>query len=228
MTPMDAKPQKPSHVDHAYQEIKARIVYGRYKPGADLSEATLARVLGMSRTPVREALSRLSEERYVVRSPGRGFVIAPVTISMVRDTYQLRRLLEAEGARLAAEVATAKDVDTLADLADYSYLAGDAASYREALERNLEFHLAVARASRNELLVEFVRQCLTQTDRVLSLGADFTPFERGSSEEHRQIVDLIRAHDADGAYRAMQSHLERTSRLMMDDLLRGAIPGAVG
>jgi DNA-binding GntR family transcriptional regulator len=227
MTSTDTSSKRPSQVEHAYQEIKARIVYGLYKPGTDLSEATLARVLKMSRTPVREALSRLSEERHVIRSPGRGFVVAPVTISMVRDTYQLRRLLEAEGAGLAAELATPDDVENLSDLADYHYLVGDPASYREALKRNLDFHLAVARASRNDLLVEFVRRCLVQTDRVLSLGADFGPFEKGSSAEHRKIVSRIRARDAAGARRAMRGHLERASRLMMDNLLRGAIRGAV-
>ena len=227
MTSTDTSSKRPSQVEHAYQEIKARIVYGLYKPGTDLSEATLARVLKMSRTPVREALSRLSEERHVIRSPGRGFVVAPVTISMVRDTYQLRRLLEAEGAGFAAELSTPDEVANLSDLADYHYLVGDQASYREALKRNLNFHLAVAKASRNDLLVEFVRRCLVQTDRVLSLGADFGPFERGSSAEHRKIVSRIRAHDAAGARRAMRGHLERASRLMMDNLLRGAIRGAV-
>jgi len=227
MTSIDNSPKRPSQVEHAYQEIKARIVYGHYNPGADVSEATLARVLKMSRTPVREALSRLSEERHVIRSPGRGFVVAPVTIAMVRDTYQLRRLLEAEGAGLAAEFATPDEVEKLSDLADYHYLVGDEASYRESLRRNLDFHLAVAKASRNDLLVEFVRRCLVQTDRVLSLGADFGPFERGSSAEHRKIVSLIRARDAAGARRAMRRHLERASRLMMDNLLSGAIRGAV-
>lgn len=227
MTPTDTSSKKPSQVEHAYQEIKARIVYGDYKPGADLSEEALARVLKMSRTPIREALSRLSEERHVLRNPGRGFVVAPVTIAMVRDTYQLRRLLEAEGAGLAAELATPDEVETLAGLADYHSVIGDAASYRGALARNLDFHLAVAKAGRNDLLVEFVRRCLVQTDRVLSLGADFAPFEQGSSEEHRRIVARIRARDAAGARRTMRSHLARASRLMMDDLLRGAIRGAV-
>jgi DNA-binding GntR family transcriptional regulator len=218
---------KPSQVERAYQEIKAKIVYGTYRPGAHLSEATLARVHGTSRTPIREALSRLSEERYVISDPGRGFVIAPVTLSTIRGTFEVRRLLEGAAAADAAEVATPAEIEHMVELAEYHYTVGDAASYRAALTRNLEFHAAVASGSHNELLVDLVRQCLMQSDRVLSLGADFKPFEEGSSAEHLTLLDAIRKHNARRARAAMERHLDRASKLMMDAVLAGSIRGIV-
>ena len=214
-----------SQAERAYQEIKWRIVYGTYKPGAHLSEATLARVHKTSRTPIREALARLSKEQYVVSDPGRGFLIAPVTVSRVRDTFQVRRLLEGAAAAAAAGLATAAETRSMAGLGKYHYTLGDPESYRAALAKNLEFHLAVAAASHNELLVDLVRQCLMQTDRVLSLGADFGPFEEGSAEEHDAIVDAIARHDVNAAREAMERHVDRAGRLTMDNVLRGSIRG---
>lgn len=214
-----------SQVERAYQEIKWRIVYGHYKPGAHLSEATLARVHHTSRTPIREALARLSEEQYVVWDAGRGFLIAPVTVSRIRDTFQVRRLLEGAAAGGAAEMATPAEIRGMAGLAEYHYTVGDAESYRSALATNLDFHLAVASASHNEVLVDLVRQCLMQTDRVLSLGADFKPFEEGSAGEHDAVVAAVEKRDAAKARDAMERHVDRTGRLMMGNVLRGSIRG---
>ena len=215
----------PSQVERAYKEIKWRIVYGTYRPGAHLSEATLARVHKTSRTPIREALARLSEEQYVVWDAGRGFVIAPVTVSMIRNTFQVRRMLEGAAAGLAAELATPDQLREMRDVAVYHYTAGDMESYRVALARNLSFHLAVARASHNDLLVDLVQQCLLKTDRVISLGADFKPFEEGSAEEHGQIVDAVTRRDGPAARAAIERHLDRAARLMMENVLRGSIRG---
>lgn len=225
MTERSPETTRTSQVERVYQEIKWRIVYGTYKPGAHLSEATLARVHHASRTPVREALARLSEEQYVVWDAGRGYLIAPVTVSAIRDTFQVRRLLEGAAAATAADMATPDEIRHMATLAEYHYVAGNVESYRQALARNLEFHLAVAGGSHNELLVDFIRQCLMQTDRVISLGADFKPFEEGSAEEHEAIVSAIERRDAVRARSAMEQHLDRASRLMMDNVLRGSIRG---
>jgi DNA-binding GntR family transcriptional regulator len=214
-----------SQVERAYQEIKWRIVYGHYKPGAHLSEATLARVHRTSRTPIREALARLSEEQYVVWDAGRGFLIAPVTVSRIRDTFHVRRLLEGAAAAGAGEMATPNEIRAMAGLAGYHYTVGDADSYRAALARNLEFHLAVAAASHNEVLVDLVRQCLMQTDRVLSLGVDYKPFEEGSTGEHDAVVAAVEKRDAAGARDAMERHVDRTGCLMMSNVLRGGIRG---
>jgi DNA-binding GntR family transcriptional regulator len=190
-----------------------------------LSETALGRLHHASRTPIREALSRLSEDGYVEWAPRHGFVIAPVTVSMVRNTFQLRRILEGAAAAIAAHTATPGEAEQMHQLAEYHYSSGSSSSYRNSLARNLDFHLALAKASHNDLLVDMVRYCLMHFDRILSLGADFKPFEEGSSEEHHSITEAVERHDAARARRRIENHLDRTGRLIMDNVMRGTIRG---
>jgi DNA-binding FadR family transcriptional regulator len=119
----------PSQVERTLQEIKQRIVEGQYRPGAHLSEAMLARIHRSSRTPVREALSRLLQEGYVEFEPHRGYAAARITLAAVRHMFEVRRLLEADAAARAAAVVTAADVERLRALADSDYSPGTRAAY---------------------------------------------------------------------------------------------------
>jgi len=113
---------------------KAAIIDGRYTPGAPLSEPLLATTHGMSRTPIREGLSRLWQEGYLDRVPGRGYFVARVTVQSVHDTFDVRRLLEGAAAARAAELATPDDVNLLRELARLP-----ANDYREAEAANARF-----------------------------------------------------------------------------------------
>ena len=106
--PPDAGEGEVLQLEEVHQEIKRRIVHGRYAPGAVLSESVLARVHHTSRTPVREALSRLFEEGYVERVPRKGYTVAPLTIGVIKNTLEVRRVLEATAAGRAAERADAE------------------------------------------------------------------------------------------------------------------------
>jgi DNA-binding GntR family transcriptional regulator len=214
-----------SQVARIYEEIKWKIIYGRYRPGMNLSEATLARVCGASRTPVREALSRLSADGYVVSFPRRGFAIAPLTISMVRNMLQMRSILEMAGAELAAVHATRDEILRMQRAADYSDGSADENGYRLAIASNIEFHLTVARAARNDLLVDSVRSCLLQVYRVLSLGGDVARFEEGTAAQHHAIVDAIASRDPSRAREAIERHLNRGADVIMGDLINGRIRG---
>ena len=111
-----AIPESPQ-VERAYQNIKIGIVRGRYPPGAPLSEVSLAREHGMSRTPVREGLARLWQERYLDRVVGHGYFVARVTVQSIHDTFDVRRLLEGAAAGRAAERATADEMEAMRRLA---------------------------------------------------------------------------------------------------------------
>jgi DNA-binding GntR family transcriptional regulator len=213
-----------SHVARVYQEIKWRIVYGRYRPGTHVSEATLARVYHASRTPIREALTRLSGDGYVVSVPGHGFVIAPITVTMVRNTFQLRRILESAAGEAAAMTATSAEIREMRRLAEYSFSQADEDGYRLALAGNVEFHLAVAKATHNDLLVDSVYNCLMQMYRVLSLGGDFIRFE-GVATDHTAVVDAIEARDSEQARKAVERHIDRGAELIMEDVIDGKIKG---
>jgi DNA-binding GntR family transcriptional regulator len=225
-----AAPESPQ-VERAYQNIKSGIVRGRYPPGAPLSEVSLAREHGMSRTPVREGLARLWQERYLDRVVGHGYFVARVTVQSIHDTFDVRRLLEGAAAARAAERATTDEIETLRHLATIPLPtvapSEGANGYREAEAANARFHMAIAAAARNTLAQELIERCLAQVDRFMSLGVQFGPFQEGASAAHLEIVDAIGRRDPVAAQARMEEHLDFGSQRMKDMLLRGQL-SAVG
>ena len=220
----DRPDSEPLQLERVYQQIKWRVVYGTYAPGKVLSESVLPRVHGSSRTPVREALSRLVEEGYIERVPRKGWIVAPITLMAIQNTFDVRRLLEGSAAATAATRADAEAIAKLRGLADYPKFETTTESYRTRLSANAQFHLAVATATQNGFMVDLVRHCLTQHNRVLSLGLDF-PVHPSSVAEHHDVVDAIERHDSPGARAAMEHHLDGAHRLVIDFLMRGRIRG---
>ena len=226
-----AIPESPQ-VERAYQNIKIGIVRGRYPPGAPLSEVSLAREHGMSRTPVREGLARLWQERYLDRVVGHGYFVARVTVQSIHDTFDVRRLLEGAAAGRAAERATADEIETMRRLAvvplpALAQTVEGANDYREAEAANARFHMAIAAAARNTLAQELIERCLAQVDRFMSLGVQFGPFQEGATAAHLEIVDAIERRDPVAAQARMEEHLDFGSQRMKDMLLRGQF-SAVG
>ena len=221
-------PESPQ-VDRAYQNIKLGIVEGRYRPGAPLSEVSLAREHGMSRTPVREGLARLWQERYLERVVGHGYFVARVTVQTIHDTFDVRRLLEGAAAANAAARATGEEIEVMRRLAVVPLRtnARGEVDYREAEAANARFHMAVAAAARNTLAQDLIERCLAQVDRFMSLGVQFGPFQDGATGAHLEIVDAIARRDPAGARARMEEHLDCGSQRMKDLLLRGQL-AAVG
>jgi len=211
------------HVERAYRNLKAGIVEGRYRPGASLSEVSLAGEHGMSRTPIREGLARLWQEGYLERVVGHGYFVARVTVQQIHDTFDVRRLLEGAAAGRAAQLASEQEVEQLRQFALVPI--GAAQDYRQSETANVQFHLAIARCARNGLALELIERCLAQVDRFMSLGVSFGKFTETATEAHLQIVDAIAAHDAAAARERMEEHLDTGSRLMKDALLRGQLAG---
>src|SRR6476469_4498003 len=130
------------HVERAYRNLKTGIVEGRYRPGASLSEVSLASEHGMSRTPIREGLARLWQEGYLDRVVGHRYFVARVTVQQIHDTFDVRRLLEGAAAARAAELANSEDANRLRSLALVPIGAG--LDYRQSERANVQFHLAIA------------------------------------------------------------------------------------
>jgi DNA-binding GntR family transcriptional regulator len=221
-----------SQVERAYRNIKAGIVEGRYRPGSPMSEVMLAREHNMSRTPVREGLTRLWQEQYLDRVVGHGYFVARVTVKSIHDTFDVRRVLEGAAAAWAAERATDEEIDQLRRLASLPQpVSSDArrkradspVEYRDAEAANVRFHLAIAAAARNTLAMELIERCLSKVDRFMSLGVHFGPFQQGATEAHLAIVDAIARRDPGAARARMEEHLDCGSRLMKEALVRGQL-----
>jgi len=187
-----------------YDSIRQDILEGSFLPGDLLRERELAAKYGVSKTPVREALSLLAQEEMVKAVPRAGYMVTQLTLRDLQEVHQLRVTLEAMAARLAAENMTDEQIDELQKLSSTS-------DPEEAIRFNREFHLAIARASGNARLAKMIEQLLDDTDRWAALEvARLTPAVLLIG--HRAELDALRTRDPDVAEQAMREHVDRVYR----------------
>ncbi len=200
----------------AYMLILEAIESGLYKPGDRLVESELAERLGVSRTPVREALQRLETQAMLTRD-GRSLIVASLDHNQLSELYTVRTELEGLAARLAARHATEEEVRVLRAMvdADRGLLGGDPRLLSRA---NKRFHKQIHLASHNRFLV----QQLDLVHRSMALMTTTSFAAEGRDEvaltEHDQIVHAIEAQDGDAAYAALRSHISKAfeTRLRVD------------
>ena len=200
----------------AYTLILEAIEAGLYKPGDRLVESELAERLGVSRTPVREALQRLETQAMLTRD-GRSLIVASLDHNQLAELYAVRSELEGLAARLAARHATDEEIRVLRGMVDddHRLLGADARAMSRA---NKRFHRQIHLASHNRFLV----QQLDLVHRSMALMANTSLAAEGRSEvaltEHDTIVAAIEARDGDAAYEALRVHISRAfeTRLRVD------------
>lgn len=192
-----------SLADRAYGLFRDGLRTALFRPGQRLLETELAEQLGMSRTPVREAIRRLQAEGLVAHLPARGLCVATYDAAQVDELYVMREALEGTAARLAAQHAGRPEVLVLQRmLAQEHALDGEAAA-----EHNQRFHRALHQAAHNRYLL---RSLSAISDALLLLGPT-TLGTAGRAEaarvEHRRIVAAIAARDAVAAEAAARAHI---------------------
>ncbi|KAK1177177.1 GntR family transcriptional regulator [Streptomyces sp. NBS 14/10] len=202
-----------------YESIRTMIVGGELPPGAVLLETALAKKLGVSRTPVREALARLAQEELINREI-RGYVVKTRTPEEIREIYDVRIILESACAAAAAEQASRRD---LASLERITAEAEHCTDHEKHVELNTEWHHALRAAARNGtmsrlldglgVLQQIYNAQMTQVE-------DLDEVLRAGQEEHVLILDALRRGDAETARTTMIRHLSRTRDLKVDAFQR--------
>lgn len=193
----------------AYDAIRARVVGGDVQPGQWLRESTVAESLGLSRTPVREALRMLATEGVVELVPNRGARVVSWTAADFDEVYRLRALLEGHGAALAATGATREQVARIRRLGEIYERAVDSAvpGHDETARCNNEFHAAIVAASGSHRLVNLLDVISSAPMVTQSLSSYSDDDRRRSVLQHRDIVTAIAHGDAELAESAMRSHI---------------------
>lgn len=195
--------------DMAYERIKDAIRHAQFQPGQPLSESRLSRQMGISRTPVREALQILAQEGLVQIIPGRAVTVAAPTVTDVMDAIHVRLLLEPEIARLAAKHISPEQLDTLQQAQaglERAIADGDRANWSTV---DNVFHETLSMACPNQLLGDLAMQI---RNRVSYLSIDSQGnMERLAicTDEHHRIVMKIVERDPEGAEEVMRDHLMR-------------------
>jgi DNA-binding GntR family transcriptional regulator len=190
----------------AYDQIRALILSGEMQPGTRLSQLELADRLGISRTPVREALRRLAGEGLVDALPQRGFRVADLGLEAVMRRLEVRLLLEPGIARLAVERAQPPD---LAALRNAIALENDATDAEAIHDASRLFHLSLARAAQNEDLVSMLDSLwiVEVGRRLLARRAGEPDWKRADVREHEAILGALEARDGDRAERLVRAHV---------------------
>ncbi len=212
---MNAQPTVPaagplqiqSVVDHVYAALRERILSGDLPRGTRLRQALLADELGVSRTPLREALRRLSTEGLVEFSPNRGATVSELDFGDMRHAWSARVALEPGAARLAAQLRDPAAIASMRGAIDQQRAAGS--DRVESFAANRAFHLALAAASGNPHLTRFAEMLwvprigvpIYQAQAVDPAGV------QAWASEHVSIVDAIEAGDHDLAERLTREHI---------------------
>ncbi|HEY0185925.1 MAG TPA: GntR family transcriptional regulator [Cellulomonas sp.] len=217
--------QDTSQAEAAYQRLRGLVRDGTYDPGDVLSENALAAELGMSRTPVREAVSRLTHEGLLVRLPRRGVVITTLSVEDVRDLYSVREALEAMCARTAAVSMPEDEVRGLRDQLDQAdRLVAEGISWREYRKVDRQFHATLWAAGRNkraESLLDASHDAAI-LDPWFHKIADMSGQSARSVREHTAIVEAIEAHDPQAAAAAASEHAQSYQRALAEWLFGDA------
>ena len=204
----------------AYERLKDAIRHANLPPGEPLSENRISRMLGISRTPVREALQMLAQEGLVEIIPGRAVRIANRSFKAVVDVLYIRSLLEPGLVRLATENATPEQMDRLWECMATMEQAVRDEDRRAWARADALWHETMSAACPNDLLGEMTLQMHNRIHRYSSIDNELKIEQlRKGTAEHRAIMEAMRAQDADAAEQAMRDHLENLRNNLFDQLI---------
>ncbi len=191
----------------AVEVIREAIMDGRLEPGQRLKEEELARELGISRTPVREALLILQTDGLVEAHPNRGATVRSYGLDDLGDLYMLRAALEGVAARLAAERATPRELAKLRRSCDRFDAVAGAGSLKEIVRENLVFHDAILDIAGNDRIAQLVRG-VTELPLVYKSYLWYSPNQKlVSAHYHRQILHALEARNPERAESVMKQHV---------------------
>jgi DNA-binding GntR family transcriptional regulator len=197
-----------SLTDQAYEAIKEKVITLYFLPGQYLNEAAICDLLGLGRTPVHQALQRLQLEGLIDVVPRKGVIIQPDSISQILEFLDARMVVEAELARSAATHATADDIRDLQSILDAHSEGRHAGNEINAfVECDHAFHTKMHQISSSRVLGDFAKTLHERCTRSWYLHLWQTLDTEASDKQHRRILKAIKAHDADGAAKALRDHL---------------------
>ncbi len=199
-----------SSVDRIYEQVRTMATEFAFKPDERINEGALAGRLGVSRTPLREALNRLVAEGFITFQTGRGFFNRSLEPQTVLELYELRQAIECEALRRAIDRASDDAIAALRDFlveTEPAYSAGTSA--KVLVELDEQFHMRLAELSQNGELVRMLRNV---SERIRYIRwIQLSERRSRTHAEHLRILDALAARDAEAAVQALRVHIEQHS-----------------
>jgi DNA-binding GntR family transcriptional regulator len=198
-----------------YETLRLAIITCELPPGTELSEGYLAARYGMSKAPVRTALSRLGQDGWVRSKPRSGRVVTPITLEDVADIFTMREIVETESAGLAAGRVPEALLRRLNRACANPYRLSDTVAKRRFLLANRDFHVAIAKASGSGRLAASVTRLHDESLRVLYLTASKDELSDDWSRGHGPMIDAIVAGDGKAARRTTLEGIRRSREAVL-------------
>lgn len=215
-------------VDWVEENLRHGIVEGRFLPGERLSQEELAASLGVSLTPLRDAIRRLEFQGFVDVRPRRGVFIPKLNREDIQKTFELRRILETEVVRQVTPLIPGEVLEQLErsiSETHSSYASGNAIKH---FETDVLFHNTLIDYCRNELIVETLRSLHNRITTVRRLAQTRSgPHLEIGLDEHKAVLHAVRQRDAEEAARLMAEHLNRSAARLMSLVEPDAMPGMI-
>ncbi len=209
---------KKALADKAYEQIKEWILDFSIKPGSHLSIGDLADSLGISRTPVREALSRLEQNQMVVRMPMKGFAVKTLDPREIEDLFEVRTAIEILAAKQAARRLTPESRAQIAASLEATESTIDKGQQSHSLDLEQNFHVRILEASGNIALAEIGRGVLERIWGIQRFGLVTFDHLYLAHTQHNGIFEAMSQGNAERAAALMREHMEQTTKFLMNRL----------
>lgn len=207
LAPIELDNYKPLR-DIVFEALREAVIAGQLRPGERLMEVQLAEELGVSRTPVREAIRKLELEGFVIMVPRKGAYVSDMSIKDVTDVFEIRRALEGLAAELAAERMTDEELEELERILVGTAETTARLDVLSTVDMDTGFHQVIYEASRNEKLSSMLYHLREQIQRFRTQSLSRPGRLKRALVDHRGIVDALRQRDTELARRLAEQHIE--------------------
>ncbi len=199
-----------------FTKLREDILAGLYQENEELKENTIALELGVSRTPVREALRQLELEGLITMIPNKGAYVTGITSKDIHDIYMIRSYLEGLCARWACENITEAQIEALDEILYLSDFHARRSHYEQLVDLDNKFHEQIYKASGSKILNHVLTDFHHYVERVRKLTLAVPERAAKSSQEHAAILDAIRKRDGDLAEALAHEHIVKSMKNIMD------------
>jgi len=218
--PLQAFQERKSLGEHVFESLKRAIINGNITAGEWLVESHIAETLGISRTPVREAIHKLEREELIERQPRGGFTVLSLNRKDIEETFGIRSVLEGYAARLAAEKHKKEELKPLEEKVKEFQKALDQKKMNELPAINTEFHDLLYALSKSPKLISIINGLRDQIFRYRKMNLKEEKFATTSNQDHIQMLESIRKRNAEAAERLTREHILRGREIVLKEFER--------
>lgn len=204
--------------ERAYDKLKKLIITGSLEQGVLYNERRLAEALGVSRTPVREALLELSQEGMVAFVPGRGVEVCKITAKQVREVFEIRRIIEGHIIKEITKKLTSEDIKRLDRNITRQEKLAERDERHEFIEYDKRFHLYLASKTGNRQIEAILLNLRDQIHLMGIRAVEDNSRMKQVTEEHQRILTSLKERNSKNAYKELIKHLDNTEKTLIKNI----------